>query len=287
MNDVRMLADERKMDIVVNYATDAAVADLIERSNSIKTTYDVTSKKLAVSPEIALDSFINIYLRSYNMSNSEANRAYVRQELLKSFCVVDYDGYYIASLEQITASPVTKDLVFSIKQPYIYAPADHANVRYALNLDLVSGVRFIDGESTLTRVVVPISSTQQKQVINSVVTKAIMGQITKSQMLTLNETFFLPESLTALERTNPIEGVTVLAYILQGNVQSRRNLSAFAIGGTKIREVRPVLAYVNALGQKVYAYASNAPAGTVPIEIFTSYDEAARAGYSFDLTTIQ
>lgn len=92
--------------------------------------------------------------------------------------------------------------------------------------------------------------------------------------------------VTTFKRVNPIEGPTVLAFIDGWDFKTTHAISAFSIGGAQIEASRMVAGYeaINPDGSvtKMYAYADLLPENKHVIDMFTSVEEAAKAGYYYD-----
>lgn len=278
--DTYVSLQEQTLDVVVNYAVDAAVDEMVANTADLGLDY-AEWETVNVDPEVALDMFTVIFAKAYNMSLSEDNVAAIRSSYLPVFCVAGYDGYYIAQPTRINSSGA-HDAVFSVKQPYYYNGGSGGI--YALNLGGVDAKRF-DGNS-IQRVTAPINQKTQRSIINAVVSDAIMETAYNQQDGYMFSTVFLPAEMTNLTRTNPIERPTVLAYMSNVELGFGRVGDVFGIGGARVTHQRFVGGYLRD-GVKYYAYMDDIEPDVTVNKIFETPEKAAKEGYYFDLKMLK
>lgn len=169
------------------------------------------------------------------------------------------------------------------KIPYAYVVGDKY---YALNLGGDNVHLLKDGQ--LTKATLASQGLEVKEVyrqINSIVSDALMYQFQLSTGRG-GEFVYIPSALTTFKRVNPIEGPTVLAFIDGWDFKTTHAISAFSIGGAQIEASRMVAGYeaINPDGSvtKMYAYADLLPENKHVIDMFTSVEDAAKAGYYYD-----
>ncbi len=127
-----------------------------------------------------------------------------------------------------------------------------------------------------------------KAIINSIVSDAF----TKSVFLntsTLLKVYNIPSGISRLANTNPIEGITVLAQVSGVRVSTNKENQAFSVGGSKLTTANFVAAYTRS-GIKYYVEVSkltSAAKHAYPIDgsvkVYLTAQEAAKAGYSYDI----
>lgn len=118
----------------VNYATDSAIGEMLEYSN---TDVDYAEGDfILVEPELALNDFSYVMCYDFGWSPTDDNRQRIQDEYIRTFAVCAFDGVY-AYWNQKTA---TNDwhLVQSPKIPYFYTD-ERTNIQYALTLDYEKG----------------------------------------------------------------------------------------------------------------------------------------------------
>ena len=280
---------------VVDYCSDAAVQDML---NSADLSMDYMNVNyLEVDPTIALQAFVDNYLKCYDMALTTDNRYNVMLNYMPAFCVAAFDGYYLATVEKVTSSGPRSNgtqgytgynLVFTQKMPYTYTPDNSTQKTYALNLE---GEYYyeVDGSLLSKRTGYPIGITCREDLLNVINTKVsdsinyAIAERNKSDEVWAN-TFYIPTQLTAVRAVNPIQGVSVLALVQNVETPSGREVSTFSVAGSKIKAIRMVVCYQRN-GQKYYCYADKLPAGGGGVtieEICNTMKEAAEKGYQYD-----
>jgi hypothetical protein len=157
---------------------------------------------------------------------------------------------------------------------------------YALNLGAENALLLQDGNlSSVFLADEGISREEVYKQINSRISDDLMYKFQESTGRD-SEFVYLPADMTTIKQVNPIKGPTVLAFLDGWDFKSSHAISAFSIGGARIETARMVAGYeaVNPDGShtKLYAYSDLLPAGAPVEEMFTSVQEAAKAGYYYD-----
>lgn len=269
------LLQEKHLNLVVNYATDAAVNALVESTTDLGLDH-TKGKYIKSDPDSALQMFCVTFLKNYGKGITTGNMSLVKSVYLKTFCVAVYDGYYIAEPTMFNSSG-GYDMIFGMKQPYLYQEADDY---YALNLGLETATKFSD--TAITKVEFLLPKNKQMSIINNCVSDDLMSTIYEQENFAMNETIYLPTGLTNITRTNPIENVTVLAYISDVDVGVGKQIKAFGIGGARVTQERFVACYQKE-GKKYYTYTSNVTEEMVIDEVVENPKRAAEKGYMYDL----
>lgn len=267
---------ERKADLAVNYAVDAAVDALIEFTPDLSTDY-ADFERITVDPEEALNMFITVYMRNWNMFDTKENRMAIRVDNIPCFMVAGYDGYYIGTPTVINSSGA-RDIVFDAKRPYLYKQGDDL---YGLNL-FMDDARKFDGTKISTVEPVPISKYDQAERISTLISDSIMKAIYENREGDVMSSFYVPSQLTALTKTNPIQNVTVMAYVDDIFVGGGEPIEVFGIGGARTKHIEFYGGYIRD-GYKYYAPMKLIPKSITVLEVFESTVFAAQNGYYQDL----
>jgi len=274
---VREKVETMQAQYSVNYASDAAVDAIIEDSVDLGLDYTDYSK-VTVSPSEALSTFLDVFCLSQGIPLNEEGYALVKEEYLGAFVVATFDGYYIGKTEQIRDDG-TRAFLFSMKQPYMYRENDL--VFYALNLVGVDAKKY--SGTQISKVAAPLSREEQLRIINSQVSDAMMAAVRDNRDGDISSTFYLPTAMTNVAVTNPIDSVTVFAYISDLNVSNKKSVELFGIGGSRIKKAEYYAGFTKD-GMKLYAKASNVPEGVTVDRVFASATDAAKAGYYYDIS---
>lgn len=271
--------EERKLEYAVNYATDAAVDAMVESTSDLGLDY-TEYEKMNARPDVAMDMFLDIFCKNYGFALTESNYQFIKTNYLSAFAVAVYDGYYVAEPYQINASGA-RDFVFSMKQPYIYDPGD--GKVYALNLSK-EDAKMYDGLA-IRKVAAPITKAEQRRIINASVTDTFTETIWRTREGNISGVINIPSELTSITNTNPIESITVLAYVSNVEVGFGEKTEVLGVGGARIAHADYCAAYVRD-GVRLYCYSEDAPTDVSVIATYTSPQDAAEAGYYFDVSTL-
>lgn len=287
--DLSKAVQERELEVICNYAVDAAVDEMVDGSSDLNMDYDKNGYA-SVDPEVALDMFVTMFLKAYDMSPSEENIAMVRSKYLPMFCVAAYDGYYIAT-EQNVYDNDSYDLRFTPKMPYIY---ENNGKVYALNLEgnnccMVdySGVTDNNTRLPLDRNCInPLSLDGNLKVINTVVSDSLMNTAYDVMDGNVRGAILIPSVMGDVYSTMPIKGITVFAYV--ANIPlgwGGESVDTFGIGGAQVKQADYVGVYTEG-GKKYYQFMNKLVRHNFDRSRIEAYydsaEEAAKAGYYYD-----
>lgn len=101
-----------------------------------------------------------------------------------------------------------------------------------------------------------------------------------------NKKFTIPIGISEIQRSNSIAGPSCIAAVQNIRYDSYSATDSFTIGGAKIDKNKVIIGYKDKIGTqpetKYYCYVENAPANVEILEVFTSPEKAAAAGYYCD-----
>jgi len=287
-----------KLSYAIDYASDAGTQAMLQTADL---DMDYTKEKyFRVNPQLALDTFIDVFCFNYGMYPTEFNRATVK-DFIPVAAVAAYDGYYIATQELVRSavnhpeSPARDgdwDLVFSMKKPYRYSPTPTSNIHYALNMGLRDTLTLTEDQLYRIEGLPPTSNgTMSRQearaLINTTISNDMAYQInsTNEENPNWKNIFFIPNQLTTFGGVNPIEGPSLLVLVQGVNLSSTKPISGFSISGTSVEARRMVVGY-QLSGTKYYAFADRVPSNADIQEMFYTINEAAEAGYFADVKSL-
>lgn len=316
---------ELKLSITLNYCSDAAVDEMLDVDNLSMDYEDFN--KVKVNPQIALDTFVDLFCLNYGVSLSEENREHVMLNFMPVFVVAGYDGYYIASQEEVATNGEddgsSYGLVFKPKMAYVYKPEGDYEYIYGLNLGTDTCLRLkkgynqsdVTGDNSLqlvrtsnlpSEIANPDNTAKGKAEgkakrvakINKLLTDRIAYEVDKvnNQQSFWRNSFFLPANLTSYTSVNPVEGPSVMALVENVDLGSTHKVSAFSIAGSKITNVRMLAGYTTNRGgveKHYYCYSDLLPSGeiangNIKVEnMYTDMESAAEAGYEYDAKYMQ
>ncbi|THF73914.1 hypothetical protein [Cohnella fermenti] len=287
--------EQLKLSYAIDYATDAGTMAMLDTA-SLDMDYS-KFKYLNMDPNLALDAFLDVFCFNYDLPPTKENKDMMK-DYIPVAAVATFDGYYLASHQLVHNNggdyPETAendsdwDLVFGMKLPYSYKPDGNSSATYALNMGL-EYYYALEGGTLSKQMGLPpdesgtLTPNEARKYINDKIANSMADSID-----TFNEnnpnwqnSFYIPSSLTTFSGVNPIEGPSFLVLVQGLNLTTARSISGFSVSGSKIDLVRSVVGYTRN-GQHYYAFADKVPEGVAVEELFTSLDEAAEDGYSFD-----
>lgn len=284
------LWEEYVINFAIDYATDAAAEELLEQADVSGDYYNM--EQITVDPWVALSTFKSVMLITYNFPFTQAAQEALDAGYMPIFCVAAYDGYYVYD-QYDNPKFHTTGLQSTPKLPYTY---EESGVYYSLNLGLKKCYRLEGGDLRLvTTDEVGLTEREQLYQINGQVSDDLLFRFQRYQMesgrgSTGTAGIYIPQGLTSMTSVNAIEGPTVMAFIDKWDLNTTHPVSAFSIGGAKLEPARMVVGYKYAGDDTpYYAYADlipdldlENPWGIDIAGMFTSPDEAARAGYFYD-----
>ncbi|MFD0588511.1 hypothetical protein ACFQZE_10900 [Paenibacillus sp. GCM10027627] len=288
-----------KLSYAIDFASDAGTEAMLGTSDM---DMDYTKEKyFSVNPDLALDTFLEVFCLNYGLFPDEKNKASI-MDYIPVAAVAGYDGYYIASHQVLRTSsgiyPGTnyKDsewgLTFEMKRPYHHFSG---GVDYALNMGLTDPIALTGNQLYRHEGMPPneagtaiMTKTETKALINKTISGEMARRIEQTNESNPNwkHQFFIPEQLTTLSGVNPIEGPSFLVLVQNIKMNTTRPISGFSVAGTSVEMRRMVAGYVRD-GVKYYTYADNLPAGNVADEMFYSVNEAANMGYFPDIAYLE
>lgn len=246
---------------------------------------------VSADPQLAMDTFIDVFLKNMGMSLSDENKQMVKTAYMPTFVVALTDGYYIARQTKVTDGAVPEyDLILGPKTGYTYT---HTNgntygllqgAKYYYEIHASGDVERIEGLPPGLG-----STTEVHERINSIITSAMKGVIDlykEEDSQGWGSEFYLPAEVTS-NSVNAIDGPTVITLLQGVDVHSHSPIDTYSISGNKIEGARMIVAYTMPNGIKYYAYqGSQLPSGAVIQEVYTSMTEASRNGYMADIDTL-
>jgi hypothetical protein len=283
-----------KLSYAVDYATDAAILNLLASQNL---DMDYTDKGyISADPDLALDAFVDVFLFNYGAAIDKINRDHVKMNFMPVFVVAMFDGYYMGTPSIVSNGNNYPDgsindadwaLQFSPKLPYTYVSG---GASYALNMGGDYAFR-MNGNVLSKEFGLPPGLTSKEDIrreITRIMSADISYQIDKANEINPNwsNTFYIPGDLTTLSNVNPLDGPSVLAIVQNVDFATSKKIGAFSVGGAKIQATRMLAGYTRT-GIKYYCFTDRLPASVTVENIYSTMEEAARDGYSFDIEYMQ
>lgn len=285
MNYENQSVEEFRLRKAVNYAIDAATAEMLE-TGDLGMDY-ANWGKITVNPGLASEAFANSFCINYGMQTNQQNRDLVQMAYTKLFVVCAYDGYYVYSPKKVSEDGTYK-FTSTPKLPYSY---HKGNNTYALNLGLVDCWRFSSNRK-LAKVKSPLSEKETLSQINRHISDDFAYRLDQQYEHGWSKSLYIPYEVTTVSSTNSIDRPSVLAFIDDVDIVSAKSISAFGVGGAHVTQNRSVAAYKRN-GKKYYSYADLLPKDmytatnpdgkkTFIEEMYMTCQEAAEAGYYHD-----
>lgn len=279
-----------KLSYAVDYSTDAAILNLLSSQN-LDMDY-VDRSYINADPDLALDTFVDVFLFNYGAAIDETNRDHVKMNFMPAFVVAVTDGYYMGKPMLVKNGNNYPEgaindggwaLQFSPKLPYTYVSG---SASYALNMGGNHSFK-MEGNVLSKEFGLPPGLNSKEDIrreISRIVSADMSYQINKINENNPNwaNTFYIPGDLTTISNVNPLEGPTVLAIVQNVDFTTSRKIGAFSIGGARIQTPRMLAGYTRT-GKKFYCYADRLPPAITAENIYTTMEEAARDGYYFDV----
>lgn len=277
--------EEKRLQIAVNYATDAAAEEMRKNSDNLNQDYiDIT--KFNVDPKIAMDTFAAVLGKNYNVPLSDENIQSLLTDYVPVLMVASYDGYYVLEKTKIDSAG-QRNMVFTPKMPYssTYIEYDGTKSIYSYNLSHTSALK-VAAYGGMYRVDnPPLSKDEQSDLINNKISDVFNEALAKGANVERRGMIYIPSKMTTIRATNSIKETTILAYIDNFDLAGYgMNLHSFGIGGSDIKPKRTIVGFETTVGGvlgKYYYYADELPVGVDVAEIFDSAEEAAGKGYYY------
>lgn len=275
--------EEYVLTFALDYATEAATEEMTNMAH-LGQDYQEDGKTY-VDPDVALDTFLTLMCMNYDLPLTDTAKLQIESSYLPVFCVAAYDGYYLYT--QCSDGEGGVRLYSDPKKPYSYAEGSKC---YAFTLS--EDYTYVLEGGSLTRKTLSDCGLNRAGV-NRIINSSVSDAVTYAFQVATGRTgdfVYLPSALTTFKQVNPITGPSVIALVEGWDVGTAGTLSAYSIGGARVETTRMVAGYrvLNPDGSStlLYAYADVLPStfdtDTI-IEMFTTTDEAATAGYYCDL----
>lgn len=267
---------------ILNYSTDAATFIMLTNADR-SLNMDVNDlENISVNPEIALNTFTNVFLINHNMITNEVNRYLVRTRFIPVFAVVVNDGFYLSTFQQSNIN-MGRDSLFDLK----YSFTKYMDTGHVVNLTISQKYmwKYTYSENSLVLKEFDSSISEYfggSQGIQREINNILISHI--SSKLNSEFGFFVPNDLNTVLSMNPIQGVSVIALVQNVNLNSLNPIHGISVGGTRIITARLVVGYYRD-GIPFYAYSDlhdSTKDGEI-VAMFTSFTEAALAGFNYDL----
>ena len=217
--------EDWRIKTVVNYCTDSAIEELLEASDLGMDYADWG--KFHADPDLALKDFVDTFLLSYRLPLNNENREMIKTNYIQAFCVAGYDGYYIYDHRNAESGGYT--LVGSPKIPYLYADTTKPGryVTYALNMGNQRCYKLTD--ATITQAPSPVSDSECMKIINTRISDDLMERVDRAYTNGWLQSVYIPTSMTALTRTNPVQSPTVMAFMDNIDLDTMYKVQAFGL----------------------------------------------------------
>lgn len=286
------------MSFAIDYSSDAAMQETLT-GDDLETDYSEDGHVL-VDPKLALDTFVDMFCLNYDIGISSETRTHVLLNYIPAACVAGYDGYYIATCQPVRSDTDIYystegdgvnavngrwDVVFGPKLPYTYV---YGGESYALNMGM-DYAYLTDGRKYEAMPPGLLNKDHGFAEINRRVSDEIAYAVDNANKTNQNwrHSFFIPTQLSPLSGVNPIKGPSLIVLVQNVDLRTVRPISGFSIAGTRIERARMVVGYIRN-GIKYYCYADKAPSldkvqDNEMKEFFTNVNDAAKAGYYYDL----
>jgi hypothetical protein len=275
--DIYNKFEEQRLEIAVNYATDAAAEEMRYQSSHLGQDYESIGK-INVDPKVAMETFATMLCKNYNVPDSASNRQQIMLDYCPVFVVATYDGYYILNKYKINDSGV-ENMIFSTKFPYSEKLGDDI-ISYNLSFNYATK---LDKDGNLFKTVVDVN--KSKEIINNKLSDVLNEQLTNNANKDPKGTFFIPSELSNMKSSNPVNNTTVFAYMDNFDLSGYGlDLQSFSIGGSDIKQKKVVVGFRSNLIHGIdlyYTYSDRLPSGVTPLEVFDNPEDAAKKGYYF------
>lgn len=285
-----------RLSIQLNYATDAG-ADAMLETDDLNMDY-ANNRFFNADPELALDNFLVAMALGYDMAPSEANKRLLR-EYIPVASVSTFDGFYLATQQLIgngqnfpenNLKDVDYDLKFGVKMPYTYS---YNNAQYALTMGMDYTWK-IDGSSLTKDIGLPpknggyLNELEAWNIITSSISNDMAYAIESynDNNYGWSNRFYIPSQLTETTGTNSISGPSFIVLVQGLDLTLSKSVDGFSVAGSRVDNVRMVAAYTRN-NIKYYTYADKLPIGISIDDLYTTTNEAAKAGYFADQKYLQ
>lgn len=306
-NEMYYELDQRIQDMQVNYATDAAAYFMLTETNDIGIDYQDLGY-IRVDPEVAVQTYEAIMVRSFGWGDSEFNREMFENGYMPFFIVAGYDGYYVYEVVNETderklngGATVTSAIYpkqWTCKIPYAKGYWDSTDIgKSKIAMFTLGGETYNIYDYSTGSFKDKVAYTDEtrndcailvSQILSDACNKALVAA--KSQLS--EERIWIPNSFSKFSSNRPVEYPTVLTYLDVGGDTMKYSHVSFAVGGTRIEIADFYICYIDENGNKKYSRGKfrndvEKVRGCKVKEIATSAQDAAHRGYYFDLKYLE
>lgn len=266
--------DEFVLDKQVNYASDAAIEELLLTGHTSQ-DYSATDY-LAVEPELALKEFTSILGTCFNFTPTDYTRTMIENTYIKAFLVCAWDGIY-AYWHQPINDKGEYALVATPKIPYFYT--DPKGKQYCLTLGLEEAFydSYIPGDpakysvESRQSIAGQVDKEVQLTAINNRVADLLNYALTESYGGSSRTSYEIPAIASEVSGAQPVDSITVIGIVEGKASVGTSSIVAECIGGAQVTQtdyIQGVKARIN--GTVAYLYANESYwrkiQGTLPDE---------------------
>lgn len=275
----------------IDYSSDAAMQEVL-REDNLETDY-TKDGSIIIDPERTLNTFVDMFCLNYGIGFTSEAKKHVLQNYIPVACLAAYDGYYIAKFQPVSSGTnypenglvdSTWDVVFGPKMPYSYVDKE-TGTTYALNM----GMDYASSVTATTAIIkdsIPPSLNKGTGIarINEILSGEIAYAVDSANAVNQNwrHSFYIPTQMNSISGANAITGPSFIILVQNLDLTTVRPISGFSISGSKLANARMIAGYLRN-GEKYYCYADKAPDNVTMIDLFSSANDAAEAGYYCDM----
>ena len=284
-----------RLSYAIDLCSDAAAFKMMDTDN-INADYQ-TMSQAQVNPQVAMDTFVDMFCFNYGMLPTSTNREMVMNKYIANLTVAGYDGYWMAQPTCVVDDyeKTQYSLAFTPKLPYsTKADGDY----FALDMGSSKAIKLMTNSSgkatSFARVKVKdlpynefgsLASYDVRQTtINRILTDSIGTSINAINTADSQwkNTFYVPGNLTKFTGVNPVNGPSILALVQNVDLTTGRKADAFSITGAKVTTARPIIGYTCKSHDdptqtiKKYCYADLLQNNGVPLYPFLQFDKKSQ-----------
>lgn len=251
----------------VNYASDAAIAELLVMNPDIDLDYNSTT--VTVLPDPAVDEFASMLCEELQLPTNDFNKKYVLNVYTKVLIVATNNGYYV--YQSMKDSDHDAEFVSTPKLPYAASAFINGTQRFyavTLSKDHVyystfnsGGNRELQSINYMTEETngAPFSAGDlqtMSDIINNCVSDSLQEALVDAYGNTTGKTVEIPAAINSIKGSQPIVGPTVLAVVDTSGYKIGINAMAYGIGGAQIISLDPCVCWTDPGGVKWWAHSS-------------------------------
>lgn len=241
--------EEIRLQRAVNVSVDAAIEDILMAHPNV----DLFN--MVVDPDRVSDVFFNTFLISYDMAQSEENKQTLYTYVPLLVLLLD-DGFYVGQ-GGYTDDGTHWDWRWSDKIPFTLYEGNNV---WALRISNENVRRYNWNYPTDSSYFEFEISYPDKKVSDRIIAQHIMS-VVASYINQANEAsrsfsnqFYIPAEFIAEYQAANIQGPTLMAFMQNVDLFSRKPIEAFGIGGAQLQLLRRVVAWTDGSGNKWYCY---------------------------------